>query len=182
VPALVVRDGPLTGRRFRLGTTDTVIGREGATIAIDDPELSRRHAVVRLVAGRIELEDLDSLNGTFVNGERVTGSRTLAGGDSLKLGTTTFAVEAPTPSAATVVSPRPGTPETRIARAPAAPAAAAAPPAVERQAAPSEPFGHYAEEPAGRRRVASRLVTPQLFTTACIVGTAVALVIYFAQH
>jgi hypothetical protein len=54
--------------------------------------------------------------------------------------------------------------------------------AAARREAPAELFGHLADHAGGRKRIASRRLTPQLFTTACIVGTAVALVVYFAQH
>jgi pSer/pThr/pTyr-binding forkhead associated (FHA) protein len=180
VPALVVVDGPLEGRRFELGAAETTLGRDGATIEIDDPELSRRHAAVRAAGEAIEIEDLQSLNGTFVNGERLTAARTLAGGDTVKIGKTTLRFEVPARSAATVVSPRPAAPQTRIA--PARPLPPRPEPPTERQTPPAEPFGHYAGQAGGRARVASRLVTAELFTVACVIGTAVALVIYFAAR
>jgi pSer/pThr/pTyr-binding forkhead associated (FHA) protein len=71
------------------------LGREGADVVLDDPEVSRRHAVVRFVAGVLEISDANSANGTFVNGRRVDGVGTLADGDSLRLGGTTLAVELP---------------------------------------------------------------------------------------
>jgi pSer/pThr/pTyr-binding forkhead associated (FHA) protein len=180
VPALVVVDGPLEGRRFELGPTESVLGREGATIELDDPELSRRHAAVRTVDGEFEIEDLQSLNGTFVNGDRLTERRKLAGGDTVRIGTTTLKFEVPVRSAETVASPRPAASQTRIA--PARPAPPRPEPPTERQPPPAEPFGHYAGQAGGRVRVASRLVTAELFTIVAIIGTAVALVIYFALH
>ena len=68
--ALVVTKGPLAGQRLELDG-ELVIGREGAPVTIEDSELSRRHAAVRPVMGGFEVEDLGSLNGTFVNGNRI---------------------------------------------------------------------------------------------------------------
>jgi pSer/pThr/pTyr-binding forkhead associated (FHA) protein len=175
VPALVVTGGPLAGRRFEL-EGELVVGREDAAITLDDPEVSRRHAVVRVRAAGVEIEDLSSLNGTFVNGRRIAAATTLAAGDTVKVGMTSFELEPPTRSAATVVSPRPAAAATAVA--PSRPRAAAA----GRREPPAEPFGHYAERAGGRKRIASRRLTPELFTTACIVGTALALVVYFAVH
>ena len=69
-PALVFTEGRSSGQRFEL-EGELVIGREDAGITIDDAEISRRHAVVRPREGGIEIEDLGSLNGTFVNGVRI---------------------------------------------------------------------------------------------------------------
>ena len=147
-----------------------MLGREDAGITVDDAELSRRHAVVRIVDGRVEIEDLGSLNGTFVNGEQISGTRGLAGGDTIRIGATVFMVEAR--SAATVVTPRPVPP-------PPAPAPSEPILVPERREAPAEPFGHYGEHSTRRPRIASRQLTPELFTVASIVGTAVALALYF---
>jgi pSer/pThr/pTyr-binding forkhead associated (FHA) protein len=72
---------------------DVVIGREGADLTIEDPELSRRHARVRPVDGGVEVEDLGSTNGTFVNGARVTTPRRLTRGDVVRVGQTDFRVD-----------------------------------------------------------------------------------------
>ena len=65
-----------TGERHTIGRK-LVIGRESAEIAVDDLEVSRRHATIRpLDDGGLELYDLDSANGTFVNDVRV-GSQPL---------------------------------------------------------------------------------------------------------
>jgi len=72
---------------------DVVIGREGADLTIDDPELSRRHARVKPVDGGVEIEDLGSTNGTFVNGERVAGPVRVTTGASMDVGESRIAVE-----------------------------------------------------------------------------------------
>ena len=85
---LRVVDGPDTGRMFALGE-ETVLGRDDtADIVLEDPsgELSRRHARVGLSNGVAVVEDLSSTNGTFLNGERVSGSRPLHTGDQIRIG------------------------------------------------------------------------------------------------
>ena len=174
---LVVTQGSLTGQRLEL-EGELVIGREGVALTIDDPELSRRHAAVRPVDGGFEVEDLGSLNGTFVNGQRIEGPRKLSGGDTIKLGQNVLELEV-AGAPATVVSPAftPGP-------APAtAPAAAAPPAAPVVSAAPAEAFGTYAVPRTKRSRgIASRQWGPMLLSWAVVAGTAVALAIYFADH
>jgi len=92
VPSLVVTAGPLAGRRFEVDGR-LLIGRVNADLTIDDKLLSRRHAEIRPVDGGLELEDHDSLNGTWVNGERIAGTRTLAPGDVIEFGKTSLEVE-----------------------------------------------------------------------------------------
>ena len=76
---------------------ELVIGRADADVVVDDAEISGRHAVVRPLPDGIEVEDLGSLNGTFVDDERITGPTKLTPGSTLKLGVTTFALEAGPP-------------------------------------------------------------------------------------
>ncbi len=73
-------------------TGDVVIGRENADLTVDDAEVSRRHVVVRLVDGQLEVEDLGSANGTFVNGSRIEGPVRVGGGAKIRVGQTEFEV------------------------------------------------------------------------------------------
>ncbi|MBX3251527.1 MAG: GGDEF domain-containing protein [Myxococcales bacterium] len=67
---------------------DAVIGRSGdVEIRMDDPTLSRRHARLFRRRSLWCVEDLGSVNGTFVDGQRVCGSRVLVDGDRLQIGT-----------------------------------------------------------------------------------------------
>jgi pSer/pThr/pTyr-binding forkhead associated (FHA) protein len=167
---LVFTEGPLTGQRLE-PESELVIGREGAAVTIVDSELSRRHAAVRPVEGGIEIEDLGSLNGTFVNGRRIDSPTRLAGGDSVKLGQSVLELEAV------------GAPATVMSAAPT-PSAAPQPATPAVSGVPSEPFGTYAApEGMGRRRgIASRQLVPMLASWVAVAGTAVALAIYFANH
>jgi class 3 adenylate cyclase len=105
VASLLVKGGPLSGEEIVV-QTQLVLGRGDADVVIDDPEISRRHALLRERNGSIEIEDLDSLNGTWVNGRRIEGAVKLGPGDVIRLGQTTLEVEAPRP-AVTEFAPSP---------------------------------------------------------------------------
>ena len=86
-------DGPLAGERIEL-ESELVLGRGAVDVMIDDAEVSRRHAAIRARDGRIEVTDLDSSNGTWVNGTRIHGTTLLADGDVIALGDTRIEVRA----------------------------------------------------------------------------------------
>jgi hypothetical protein len=83
---LVVVRGPNAGSRFLLDRDETTIGRHpDSDIFLDDVTVSRRHARLGREGNTIEIRDLGSLNGSYVNGERVE-HRTLVTGDELQIG------------------------------------------------------------------------------------------------
>ena len=55
-------------------------------VTLDDVTVSRQHARFRRTEGVWQLVDLDSLNGTYVNRDRIDGPATLAGGDEVQIG------------------------------------------------------------------------------------------------
>ena len=67
---LNVESGPQATRSFTLIQPRTVIGRKGADIPLEDPEISRHHCVIEVRERNVNLKDLDSTNGTFFEGER----------------------------------------------------------------------------------------------------------------
>jgi DNA-binding NtrC family response regulator len=68
-----------------------VVGRDPtADVCIDDVAISRRHAKFIASGDGVRVSDLDSHNGTRVNGERIDGSRTIASGDVIAIGDATF--------------------------------------------------------------------------------------------
>lgn len=75
-------------RTFSLESGDHTIGRDPRCgICLDDASVSRRHARIRVpVAGGAVVEDLDSTNGTFVEGRRVKDARPLRDGDTVAIG------------------------------------------------------------------------------------------------
>jgi len=88
---LRITAGPSAGRALHVDSS-LVLGRGDADVVIDDQEISRRHALIRAGGDWLEIEDLDSLNGTWVNGRRIQSAR-LGPGDVVKIGNTVVAVE-----------------------------------------------------------------------------------------
>ena len=69
---VLVRRGPNAGSRFSLDRETTTVGRHpDSDIFLDDITVSRRHAVIRHDGESYEVSDAGSLNGTYVNHERV---------------------------------------------------------------------------------------------------------------
>ena len=89
---LTIRTGDERGRSVPVEREQFLIGRElGCDLTLHDSKMSRQHAsIVRLQDGAVELRDLGSSNGTFVNGERV-GVAPLRGGEQVQFGDTVLA-------------------------------------------------------------------------------------------
>lgn len=86
---LIVRRGPQPNQVYDLSKDIVTLGRDITNdITINDPEVSRHHMRLTRGAGGFTLEDLGSTNGTFVNGQRLTGARPLRDGDMIGLGET----------------------------------------------------------------------------------------------
>lgn len=93
---LVVLDGPDTGKSFELSGA-VVVGRDDtAGIVLGDPEVSRRHASLALGDGGVEVEDLESMNGTWVAGHRIQERCSVAPGDKIRVGRTLMQLVVPT--------------------------------------------------------------------------------------
>jgi pSer/pThr/pTyr-binding forkhead associated (FHA) protein len=83
---LVVRRGPNAGARFLLERDVTTSGRHpDSDIFLDDVTVSRRHAEFHRAVSGFTVRDVGSLNGTYVNRERVE-SATLSNGDEVQIG------------------------------------------------------------------------------------------------
>ena len=83
---LVVKRGPNAGSRFLLDQATTSAGRHpDSDIFLDDVTVSRRHAEFRREGSVFTVSDVGSLNGTYVNRERID-TVTLAGGDEVQIG------------------------------------------------------------------------------------------------
>ena len=94
---LLVRSGPRRGIRIALGADETLIGRGAAgDVTLSDDGVSREHVLLSFdeAVGAWTIEDLQSTNGTRVNGKRVRSS-VLQPGDELQIGSTrlTFLLE-----------------------------------------------------------------------------------------
>ena len=123
---LVMRSGPTPGTTYSLEGEMSTIGRDSTnTIVINDAEVSRRHSRLTFQGGKYVIEDLGSTNGTFVNGQRLSGPVVLKAGDMISFGeqiSLAFDVLSFDPNA-TVMSK----PPTATAAAQPAPVAAPAP-------------------------------------------------------
>jgi FHA domain len=160
---LLVESGPRRGERLQV-IQELILGRTG-DVAFDDAEASRRHVAVRPTAGGVEIEDLGSTNGTYVNDGRIAGRTVASVGDVVRFAGTSFRiVDAVEATAAHV-------------RAPEVPAAAA--PGVPAAAPPSTSFA----PPARRRtKISSRSPVATVLSVAVIVATSVAVVLYFLNR
>ena len=88
MPTLFVIRGADQGSRFELNGPTIRLGRDASnTLQVHDSEVSRHHAEIRCVDDDYTISDLNSSNGTFVNGQRVR-QHTLVSGDQVQLGGT----------------------------------------------------------------------------------------------
>lgn len=153
---LIVRRGPQPNQVYELNKDIITVGRDITNdIVINDPEVSRHHMRFTRGAGGYTLEDLGSTNGTFINGQRLTGAKPLSNGDMIGLGETVtlgyemsnparqdapaspYARQAPQPAAAASASPyvvppenpQPAPPPYSYSQQPQAPGYSEAPPA-----------------------------------------------------
>lgn len=87
---LVALNGPLANREFPLRES-LRLGRERDNdLSLPDQQASRHHAVIQLREGRYWISDLNSRNGTLVNGARIAQPAPLSDGDSIQIGDTRF--------------------------------------------------------------------------------------------
>jgi predicted component of type VI protein secretion system len=209
MPFLIVRSGPRAGERIEL-VGELVVGRENADVTVNDDEVSRRHLAVRPHEDGVELEDLGSTNGTFVDGARLSAVVVVSSTAQVVLGETRLEIEVEEPEPefdpsatrlrerpperdATIVAPVPAAPvpDATIAGAPVPPRAAPAEPrrpapvaAAPAAAVGAQPFGSFTPAPPARRRggAATRQWGAAGVVFLVIVATAIALIVYFAAR
>lgn len=87
--SLTVTSGPDMGHSLTLNKLHTIIGRKGADFALNDPEVSRHHCLLEVREGFVNLKDLDSTNGTFLEEERVRAAM-LKDGAEFRVGSSTI--------------------------------------------------------------------------------------------
>lgn len=91
VHTLVQQEGRDAGRCIELGEATLCLGRsDAADIKLSDPRISTRHCELRLEGGFLQVTDLNSTNGTFVDQRRIQGSATLPVSSRLSLGGCVF--------------------------------------------------------------------------------------------
>jgi len=93
VAVLLALFGPKRGVRLEIEQTATLGRSSDADLQLVDGKVSRQHCRFTIRNGRLEVEDLGSHNGTYVNGEKLTAARALAAGDEVAVGDSLFLVD-----------------------------------------------------------------------------------------
>ena len=88
MPTLYVLRGPDKGRTFQTPPEPAILGRQSEHIPLTDNATSREHAKLKPVGDHWVIEDLNSSNGTYVNGQRIGDPTMLKHGDQIKIGGT----------------------------------------------------------------------------------------------
>ena len=87
MPRLVVLSEGLTGRAYELKVDRTTIGRvDDNAFPIPEGSISSHHCEIHLRGSEVIVKDLNSTNGTFINGQQITGEGVLKPGQILRLG------------------------------------------------------------------------------------------------
>ncbi len=165
--ALTVLSGLAKGKVFPLSADRVTVGRDDAsTIVFDDNDISREHAVLTLAGDNYSLKDLQSRNGTRVNGQRIQ-EKLLVPGDRIQFGLVEARYEATQPA---VPKPAPAVqvtvPQVRVA--PPSPPAAPPPPRPAPPASPPpapKPVVPSAEEQRLRAELSARVTRVEELTT-----------------
>lgn len=98
---LVLLSQGLTGKTHDLNADKTTIGRvEDNTFAITEPSVSSHHCEVLLRGSDVVIKDLNSTNGTYINGEKIAGESVLKPGQILRLGQIEMRLETDTSTSA----------------------------------------------------------------------------------
>jgi predicted component of type VI protein secretion system len=108
-------------REIRVAGAITVGRERTAGVYLDDKTLSREHTKFYVENGKLFVRDLESRNGTFLNGQQIKNTQPLKAGDRIKVGTAMFtvlpeageALPAVTAPLASAPPPRPAPPPTR---------------------------------------------------------------------
>jgi pSer/pThr/pTyr-binding forkhead associated (FHA) protein len=107
---LVILTQGLTGRAHELNVDRTTIGRvEDNLFQIAEPSVSSHHCEVHLRSDEVLIRDLNSTNGTFINGEKITES-VLKPGQTLRLGNVELKLDAPGAPASPAAGKAPAAP------------------------------------------------------------------------
>ena len=88
MPTLYILQGPDKGHTFDVTHAPTVIGRNSPDLPLTDNTVSRRHAELTQQNSTWVITDLNSANGTYVNGVKVSGGLQVKQGDQIRCGTT----------------------------------------------------------------------------------------------
>ncbi len=85
-PVLIIHEGERAGQRWTIQGDALIIGRgTECDLVLPERQVSRQHVRIKLVEDHYWVEDLDSKNGTWVNGEVLKGERQLRDGDEIQI-------------------------------------------------------------------------------------------------
>src|SRR6516165_3213327 len=91
---LIVNKGAVRGRKIQLHHETTIVGRRrDCNLCIPSSEVSRRHCLLQFQDGYLTIEDLNSVNGTFLNEARIVDKSVVYPGDRLAIGPVLFTVQ-----------------------------------------------------------------------------------------
>ncbi len=94
--SIYLENGPQVGSSYQLASGKTVVGRHpDCDVVVDVGAVSRKHAQFLEMGGQYYVEDLNSRNGTFVNGEMINGRYELKLGDRIQVCDITFRFDMP---------------------------------------------------------------------------------------
>ncbi len=94
MPKLVVLSQGLAGLSYELKTDKITVGRvEDNSFQVSDPSVSSHHCEILLMGTEVVVRDLNSTNGTFINGKQVHGEAPIPSGQILRLGQVEIRVE-----------------------------------------------------------------------------------------
>jgi predicted component of type VI protein secretion system len=183
MPFLIVRSGPRAGERIEL-VGELVVGRENADVTVSDAEVSRRHLAVRPHEDGVELEDLESTNGTFVDGARLSAVVVVSSSARVIVGETELQIEVdepePEPKFDSSLTRLPGREPDATIVAPAPAPRRPAPAAAVR----AQSFGSFTPAPPTHRRggAATRQWGAAGIVVLVFVAMAIVLLVYFAAR
>lgn len=85
-PAIVILSGELASQNWILDQDEMILGRDdSADIVVPDRKISRQHVAFKHIGDKYIIEDLNSRNGTWVNGNRLEGAMQLSDGDEIHI-------------------------------------------------------------------------------------------------
>lgn len=85
-PVLVFKDGEHSGKRVTMQNETLIVGRDqDCDLVLDERQVSRQHIKIKHIENLYYVEDLNSKNGTWVNGVPLKGERTLTDGDMIEI-------------------------------------------------------------------------------------------------
>src|SRR5215813_15321290 len=85
-PVLIIHEGERAGQRWTIQNDTLTVGRgTECDLVLPERQVSRQHIKIKLVGEQYYIQDLDSKNGTWVNGQQLKGARELRDGDEIHL-------------------------------------------------------------------------------------------------